>query len=950
MRIKTAEILEPRDGDGENLLPEENSVPIEIRVDETTVLVAWVLRDSMQSLLVNFEDWVTDAQKLGDLLIGAQNTEGISVLEWGGGRAREVAALNGKNINKVQEEALAKLLDSMPDGGRMIERMALYRGPQVTGYTPVHPTVQKAIIKRDVETGTTVGRFFDGLNDIENLIFHDIKGFHAQFAMAFSRDARYTDAYYVNLAKEAKEQGAQSFCIKDTAGLIREDRIKTLVPKLKALGLDVVLHTHSTDHEGSKAAICAAVECGIDQIEVSVMPLAGGTAHHDILELLDDPVVGPKIRPKFDLQALRELQNEMEGIFEDKKQVNGAFSKKLIGILLEANVPGGAAPSVLSLIEENFKEFFVEGASVLALENLIRIYAEELKKVREEASFPPPITPFADICHRQAAFNTNNLRGSLNLTLENLDQPFENISTSQELPVEQRYNSVTKAFLDMCRGHYGFIRNYAETDADGAYKIEPPDPSFRKFVATKPVAYEVGEDSLPSGTVFEDYYESGRHSSQRTEELPDQNYFLGKADRFKARVVKNIQSYGINADRAKLFAGKFMKEFGTRVDRSIAYSQKPKGKPETFVEASVILGYLKAESDIILRKQDIRQLINDVLSGKYEFSDLLDLEKFPEDVIVNSLKGTLDLVTRLLLEKYENPPYHAQISFQGTDTDPLLFHQLGLTRIDDLKAKINTLRNVKDDGERTTENWIAKNKKRGIKLSSDSVEESQRIALERAIDYLELQGTKYETERLLNSIAKHSDGDEEKISALKELLVDVVKANLYRIALEKNNIPSTRPQWIIDQEVDLGEIEYDGEMYEYTVVSNSSKNMIGVDQGYVFISETVLEKFRPLVLKHEIRERIKKEGVCIEITKKEWAELPWGVGEEDRKFLHDYIVFRRRFYEDLLEHFSKSENPPKDSFIAEITASFDFWKEKEKNPGVVSRVVGAVSGVLSSAD
>jgi len=848
--------------------PETNGkVQVELEVDENTVLVTWVLRDSMQSLVSQVENWLTDADVLGDLLIQAQKS-GFFVVEWGGGRAREVAALNRLNINRLHAEARDKLLANTPKGETPIARMSLYRGPQVTGYRPKHPSVQKAIIERDAETGTTFGRHFDGLNDIKNLTFYDendfdtkVESFHSQFAMAFATGPRYTDEYYVALALEGKAKGAKSLCVKDTAGLIREDRIRTLIPKLKkATGLDVTLHTHSTAHEASKNAIRAAVECGIKQIEVSIAPLSKKTAHHDIGELLDDPIIGPKISLNINRQELQKLEVEMFAIFKDVETVGESLSNEILAILSDAGVAGGAAPAVLSLIKENFASFFEKG-SESALINLVQIYASELKIVRKDANFPPPITPFEDICTRQATFNIAYSRAELGLTPENLNGE-THLPSTENLSLENRYKTVTKAFLDMNRGYYGFLRDYSEKDENGVFKIDGPEKSFREFILKQPIAYGVGEGEKQSE--YEDYYETENHLSTRLNELPTLDDFLEKADDFEKRVAENIETYGIRKERAEFLAHAIMEGYGPKIDRAIAYVENPKGKPESFAETEVILGYLKSNNEVVFRKHGIRQLINKLVLKNQNFEDLIDSEKFPIDMIVLILNDTLELVNKQL-EKYKGTPlpYRARIKIEPTgnnEKDQSLLEYLRKERLEELRKKLQNLSSKanREDEVSSPKNWIKTTEPPKINKQSQPSIEIKR--LKEAIDCLELQGTKEVAESFLEVVSKNGDSTPEDIAALKAWGVEIMKANLYRIATEKNLILSTRPQWIIDREVDLGEIEYEGQRYEYTVVEDDIKE-IGEDNGYLFISQVIPKNSREAMLKREIKKLIQKREI-----------------------------------------------------------------------------------------
>ena len=80
--------------------------------------------------------------------------------------------------------------------------------------------------------------------------------------------------YYLDKARKIEDMGADSFCIKDMAGIISPYDAYDLVSALKAsLKIPVHLHSHYTSGMASMACL-KAIEAGADGIDTCVAPFA----------------------------------------------------------------------------------------------------------------------------------------------------------------------------------------------------------------------------------------------------------------------------------------------------------------------------------------------------------------------------------------------------------------------------------------------------------------------------------------------------------------------------------------------------------------------------------------------------------------------------------------------------------------------------------------------------
>lgn len=132
----------------------------------------------------------------------------------------------------------------------------------------------------------------------------------------------------------------------------------------------------------------------------------------------------------------------------------------------------------------------------------------------------------------------------------------------------------------------------------------------------------------------------------------------------------------------------------------------------------------------------------------------------------------------------------------------------------------------------------------------------------------------------------------------------------------------TRPSWIKNNEVGVGEIEYGGKKIPYTILKKESvptlPGFLGYPNAeYLFISEEVPENFRAPQLIHEIIEFTElkgQKGKCVEALKRELSFVP----EEIRQ---EYFKYRRIFFKRLIEYYKDFKD---EDFKAEIQASYEF--------------------------
>ena len=138
-------------------------------------------------------------------------------VETNGGGFEQVNLLFGENPNKAVREW------TKPFHEAGIQTHMLDRALNGLRMSPVPADVRKLFYKVKHAQGTDITRTFCGLNDVRNIIpsigyAHDA-GMISQCSLCITFSPVHTVEYYVNMAQQLIEAGADEICIKDMAGI-----------------------------------------------------------------------------------------------------------------------------------------------------------------------------------------------------------------------------------------------------------------------------------------------------------------------------------------------------------------------------------------------------------------------------------------------------------------------------------------------------------------------------------------------------------------------------------------------------------------------------------------------------------------------------------------------------------------------------------------------------------
>ncbi|MEE2522787.1 pyruvate carboxylase [Pseudarthrobacter sp. J75] len=311
-----------------------------LREQNAVAVTDTTFRDAHQSLLatrVRTRDLVAAGPAVSKLL-----PELLSVEAWGG--ATYDVAL--RFLGEDPWDRLAALRKAMPN----VCLQMLLRGRNTVGYTPYPEEVTAAFVNEAAATGIDIFRIFDALNDV-NQMAPAIRAVRAtgtavaEVALCYTGDMLdpaeelYTLDYYLELAQKIVDAGAHILAIKDMAGLLRPAAAAKLVAALRErFDLPVHLHTHDTAG-GQLATLLAAVDAGVDAVDVAAASLAGTTSQPSASALVAALAHTPR-----DTGLSLDAVSSLEPYWEAVRRVYAPFESGLpgpTGRVYQHEIPGG---------------------------------------------------------------------------------------------------------------------------------------------------------------------------------------------------------------------------------------------------------------------------------------------------------------------------------------------------------------------------------------------------------------------------------------------------------------------------------------------------------------------------------------------------------------------------------------------------------------------------------
>ncbi|MDR0467340.1 MAG: biotin attachment protein [Campylobacteraceae bacterium] len=252
--------------------------------------------------------------------------------------------------------------------------------------------------------GTTTIRNFDALNDVNNLRYsakrikkHDLK--HEVVVTMMDLPPGCTGAhdvaFYEKTLREIldAEIPYDSVCFKDASGTSSPQKVYETIKMAKKLlpeNTNVRLHTHETAGV-SVACYLAALEAGVDGIDLAAAPVSGGTSQPDFLTMLH-AVKGKN----YDLGGLEiEKVLKYEDVLRDclKDYFFPPEATQVLPLIPFSPMPGGALTANTQMMRDN---------------NILGKFPEVIKAMQEVVElggYGTSVTPVSQFYFQQAFNN-----------------------------------------------------------------------------------------------------------------------------------------------------------------------------------------------------------------------------------------------------------------------------------------------------------------------------------------------------------------------------------------------------------------------------------------------------------------------------------------------------------------------------------------------------------------
>ena len=340
-------------------------------------------------------------------------------------------------LNEDPWERLRALRKALPH----TKLQMLFRGQNILGYKHYADDVVDAFCAKSIENGIDIIRIFDALNDVRNLeqAIKSTKkyGGMVEATLSYTISPIHNEEYFVKLAKELEQMGADVICVKDMANLLLPMAAYSLVKRLKeTVSVPIHLHTHNTTGTGDMVYLMAAM-AGVDIVDTALSPLANGTSQ-PATESLVATLQGTVRDTGLDLNKMSQAAAHFRKVAQKLKD-EGSLDPKVLNVdtnTLLYQVPGGMLSNLISQLKQAGKED--QYYEVLA----------EIPRVREDFGYPPLVTPSSQIVGTQAVMN---------------------------VIMGERYKTFPKESKAMLRGEYGALPGKVNEEVRAKAGIKPED-------------------------------------------------------------------------------------------------------------------------------------------------------------------------------------------------------------------------------------------------------------------------------------------------------------------------------------------------------------------------------------------------------------------------------------------------------------------------------------------
>jgi pyruvate carboxylase subunit B len=304
-----------------------------------------------------------------------------------------------------QEDAFAMMDACRKVVGPDINLQTLARGVNVVGLSSQPRDIIDLHAKLFKKHGVTTIRNFDALNDIRNLDFsghcihnhglkHQISITLMGLPPGMADTYPHSPEFYADCLKKilAAEIPFDSLCFKDASGTATPKTVFDTVKAARKMlpeDVEIEFHTHCTASMGVSCNM-AAIEAGADRIDLSMVPVSGGTGGVDILTMWH------RLRgTDYTLDIDYEKYVQAEEVFQEcmDKYFIPPEAKETNPLISLSPMPGGALTANTQMMRDN---------------NCLHLYKDVIKAMREvvaRGGYGTSVTPVSQFYFQQAFAN-----------------------------------------------------------------------------------------------------------------------------------------------------------------------------------------------------------------------------------------------------------------------------------------------------------------------------------------------------------------------------------------------------------------------------------------------------------------------------------------------------------------------------------------------------------------
>lgn len=278
-------------------------------------------------------------------------------------------------------------------------------------------------------------------------------------SIMFALSPVHTDAYYADKAEQlAASDDIDTLLLYDTAGVLEKERMKTLIPAIKAKARGKPIEFHSNNILGQSAkAYLDAIEYGVTILHTASRPMANGPSVPST-EIMAHNVELMGHTHGLDTRCFKPVADHFEKVGKAAGYLVNQHNEYDV-LAIRHQVPGGMTGTLKAQLERH-------GMSH-RLEEVFR----ETAVVRQELGYPGMATPFSQLVGIQAVLNVVTCK---------------------------RYGTVPDEVIQYAAGHYG-------------QTVAPIDPNVRDQIMAAPRAKAIVANPPEQPTLAELHRRYGTH-------------------------------------------------------------------------------------------------------------------------------------------------------------------------------------------------------------------------------------------------------------------------------------------------------------------------------------------------------------------------------------------------------------------------------------------------------